>query len=583
MRRDVQTCASLVCALAALSACGGTTAERYPLRAPLWVDPDRRPFSPAPEEAFIPWMGDAVDNTVFRPLAELFLYEESRPAINVNSVDEVPSSSWFENRVGRLPLTPARVADGACGPLARAPEPPWTVVAPKSQGSTSGMFVEDASGRRYIFKIDLYQPERNTAADAIATRLFWAIGYHTPCNWVVTYTPDDFRIADGVPRTPEDDTPMRRADLQEIFDRATRTPDGRWRGSLSLLVDGEPLGGWRFDGTRDDDPNDVVPHEHRREARGMYVLSSWLDHVDSRAENNLDAWISVGDGSRGYVRHYVLDVGGSLGIIWPTSTALSRRLGNSHYVDLEHMLGDLVSLGFADRAYNRVRPDQPHRNFGYFDVERFEPNQWRNGYPNPAFERRTEHDAAWMARIISRLGAAHLRAAIATGHFARPSEERELLAILLGRRRRILERYLTRLSPLSFPQVLEPGSADSEDAAADGADAEGAAVEGALLCMRDLAVESGLRAAADRRYRANIWLAWPSVASRRPLNIAAEAGVACVALPAGETPSEGQPRYLVVDVVAATEGRETTGAAQVHLYRTARGHRVVGLRRLEPD
>jgi hypothetical protein len=348
-------------------------------------------------------------------------------------------------------------------------------------------------------------------------------------------------------------------DVQEVLDLAVRRDDGRLRGSLSLFVEGESLGGWRFDGTREDDPNDVVPHQHRREARGMYVLSAWLNHIDSRAENNLDTWITV-DGPRGYVRHYVLDVGDSFGVAWPISNAMTRRFGNSHYVDLEHILGDLASLGFADRRYHDVVGVDPHPLFGYYDVERFEPDQWRNGYPNPAFERLTEHDAAWMARIISRFTDEHLRAAVASGRFSEPRYDRHLLRVIRGRQRKILERYLTRLSPLSFP-----------------------AVQGGRLCLRDLAVESGIRSAVARRDQASVWTSWPDRASRRSAEARREGSRVCVPLPAIEGASEDRPRYLVVDVVAATLGREVTGPAQVHLYQTGpRRYRVVGLRRLEP-
>ena len=295
----------------------------------------------------------------------------------------------------------------------------------------------------------------------------------------------------------------------------------------------------------------------------MYVLSAWLNHIDSRAENNFDAWVTT-DGDRGYVRHYILDVGDSFGLTWVHSDELTRRFGHSHYFDFEHITVDLLSLGLVDRPYYPDPSDRPHPVFTYYDVDDFVPDEWRNGYPNPGFERRTEHDTAWMARILSQFSEDHLRALVATGRFSRPSVERDLVRILRGRQRKILERYLTRLSPLAFPEVVR------ED-------------DRAWLCMRDLAVESGLRAPEDRQYRAAASIDWPYTDRPVAIEHRISLGRVCALLPEVAGASERDPRYLVVDVVAATRGRETTGAASVHLYQTGPSrHRVVGLRRADP-
>ena len=141
---------------------------------------------------------DRIDHTIFRQLSELWLYELDREAINVNALDEVPDSSWFVNRLGRERLPIERLVQGACS-TADEPPRPWTVIRAKPAGSSPGLVVRSADDRTFLFKIDFDLPERGTAADSIGTRIFWAAGYHTPCNRVVSFAPDlGVRVPDNL-------------------------------------------------------------------------------------------------------------------------------------------------------------------------------------------------------------------------------------------------------------------------------------------------------------------------------------------------------------------------------------------------
>ena len=513
------------------------------------------PFAARPAEIYTPPQWDRVEHTLFRPLSEALLYRLDTEAANVNALDEVPDSSWFTNRIGHVEITPAQLRAGACA-SAEDPPRPWTVIRAKTSGTSPGLVIRAADGQTSIFKIDFDAPERGTAADSISTRMFWGAGYFTPCNRVILFERDALVLAsepDGDHELPT------QAEVDALLEAAGRAPDGRLRASLSEYLPGRPLGGWRFDGLRDDDPNDVFPHEDRREVRGMWVLSAWLNHIDTRAENNMDVWIERGD--RGYLRHYVLDAGDSFGQFFPPSPLLSQSFGLSNYLDLGHIAEDFLSLGAIDRGYFGAERGPAGDVLGFYDAERFEAEGWRNGYPNPAFDRATERDRAWMARIIAAFTEDHLRAAIDSGQFSRELTRSELLRILLERRRRLLERYLIRLSPLTHPEVT-----------------------GTTLCLADIAITSGLRSPNARRYVARAWRDWPREersTDERPIEITADGGRVCLDLPPAA--GLGFPRYQVVDVVARTEGRERSGPARVHLYQIGLAeYRVVGLERPNP-
>lgn len=559
---------SIVAALLALSVVGcGASMRRFPPRDALWVDVDDRDFSPRPEAYYSPYIWDGVDNAAARPLAEAFAFELDREAVNVNALDEVPSSSWFTNRLSRSTLSPDVVARGACEDE-RPDIPgvdddvhgPFTITRGKPDGSTRGFFVRDVDGRTYLMKPDgELQPERGSAAEAIGAAVFWAAGYFVPCNRVLYVSPNELTLeADAeIAYTDGRREPLTQAFVDQVVEEAAVDPDGRRRFALSRFIEGEPISPWRYEGTWDADHNDVVPHEHRRDLRAMFVLSAWLSHIDSRQENTLATWIAP-SGERGHVRHYLIDFSDTLGILH-TSRALSRRFGHSGYIDLQFIFEDFVTLGLLDRPWQHAEHGPAGSTLGYFDVERFVPEQWRPGYPNPAYERMTERDAAWMARILARFGDAHLHALVARGRFSSHVVENELELILRGRRDRILERWLTRLSPLTAPRVVVGASGARQ------------------LCLEDRAVSSDFRQAITRTYEARA-SSLDFHAARR-VDVSATGDGVCVEIERAEDARASD--YLIVDVVASTPGRETTAPLRVHAYEHDGALRVVGVERLE--
>ncbi len=426
---------------------------------PVTKDDDRHPFEPRPHDSFVPLYWDGADHIFFRPLSHAFLLETPHEARNVNALDEVPDSSWFTNRIGRAPMTVEEVAQGPCTGRSPVDERPWKVVGVKIDGANPGFRITTSSGALHLLKFDApEQWERASTADVVGSRLYHAAGFHVPCNRVVYLHPDELQLPEHEIKDPGGKT-LTRERIEELLQDLPREPDGTIRALASQLLRGKPLGPWAYSGVWSGDRNDVIQHEDRRELRGSRMLGAWLNHHDARAQNTLAMWIDDG-GGRGHVEHHILDWGDCLGGLTQWDS-ISRRVGYTYYIDFGAMGADFVTVGAVTRPWERVKFGPAGKIFGYYDDAQFEPEDWHVGYPNPAFSAMRESDGAWMARIISHLDDADIEAIVDEAHLSSPIARSELIRILLGRRDRILSRYLLRLSSLERPTVQEGRSSDA--------------------------------------------------------------------------------------------------------------------------
>ena len=118
-------------------------------------------------------------------------------AANVNSLDEVPDSPWFTNR-HRRDASLEEIARGPNRDDGPDPNETWTVFRSKSQGLTPGFQIVDEQGDRYVIKLDPVEvPELSSAAEVIATKIFHALGYNVPENYIVRIDPEQFRHPGG--------------------------------------------------------------------------------------------------------------------------------------------------------------------------------------------------------------------------------------------------------------------------------------------------------------------------------------------------------------------------------------------------
>jgi hypothetical protein len=523
---------------------------------------------PEPYESSFAW--DGADNLIFRPMSDFFAVDPGGEAVNVNSLDEVPDSSWFVNRIGQSTLTVHDVVHGPCEGGAEldpnAPDGSWIIDEGKADGANLGFRIKDPSGQRYMLKTDgTEQPERASAATAISARLYHAAGWRAPCDSVVYFRPSLLKLEKGL--TITDNTgktrPLDEAELAKLLSSAHRR-NGLLRMSASRWLPGRPLGPFRYEGTRADDPNDVIPHQDRRDLRGARLIAAWVNHFDAREQNSMDLWIaqSAEDprSSPGVVLHYYLDFGDCLGSEWDWE-GISKRLGHAYYLDIPYLVEDFFTLGIIERPWDRAKRSPEGDVFGFFSATDFHPEMWREGYPNPAFRRMTERDGAWAARIIARFTPEQIGAIVDAADFTKPEHARFIKRVLLGRQRLILHRYFATLSPLTEFRI-----------------------EGTnRLCGLDLARRTQVYPQALFPPRATVFAGERLARLATPKVEAPPTGVVCMTLPhhaRDEGVAKNAPsRYTVVDI----ENGQAKGPARVHLYDLGPklGYRLVGLER--PD
>jgi hypothetical protein len=375
-------------------------------------------------------------------------------AASVNTIDEVPDSSWFTNRLGTRPLTADEIMRGPNDD--RGPAPGTWQVSRKAGGASAGFTIVDSRGRRYFVKLDPPgYPELGSASEVIVTRVFHAAGYNVPQASLATFRREDLVIAaDAIVRLPGGGRrQMRQSDIDEVLRRAYRNSDGTYRVTASEAAPGTPLEGFKYEGTRSDDPNDIVPHEDRRELRGLRVFSAWVNHTDAKAINSLDTLVK--EGGRSFVRHYLIDFNAALGSagIGPRD----RRDGYEYVAETGPAKKALFGFGFVIRPWMTIEYPR-YRGIGRFESAQFVPEEWRPRVPNPAYIRSRPDDTFWAARKLMAMSDDLIRAAVRAGGLTDPAAEKFLVDSLIERRNKIARAWLTPVNPIVDPALSADGT-----------------------------------------------------------------------------------------------------------------------------
>ena len=551
-----------------LASCGARSAVdhvRFKNQAPVTVVNDRLHVENQPEETPIYRALYHFDGHFHRLLTRKMEFRGTGRARNVNSMDEVPNSTWFTNRLGIRTMSPGQVARGPNqGPGPEAARP-WTILSSKVGGAAPGFIIKDARGERYLLKFDQKGfPELDTAADVIVARLLWAIGYNVPEDRVVYFHKDDLVISPDA--TVKDVFGNKSKMTQKAFERELGRvevgKDGSIRGLVSKFVSGKPLGGRTRDWPRDDDKNDVINHHERRDIRGQYAFFSWLDHADIKEDNTLDVYIEdPKDPKVRYVKHYLIDFGNALGN-QAVINAL-KLVGHSHRIDFAQIAASFFTLGiwrrpWEDRAYPHIR------GIGYLDTQSFHPGKWKPYTPSYfAFHDSDRFDNFWASKILIRFTTAHFRAVVKEARYSDPQAEEYMVQVLRQRQRKVARYWFDRVNPL------------------DGFD-----IDGERLCFDDLLIKYRLDYATGRtsyRVRGYDYDGEPTGLDTRIA--ATRGGRGCLS---GVKPSSSKDGYTVLRIDTDRSVDKTERPTQQHLpgllLHLATGPsgtlRIIGLRRL---
>ncbi len=463
-----------VVVLGVLAITGRANGPRFYPDDPIWQDDDRALDASGAKEIAASDYYDFIENTFFTPGDDRLI-----PAVNVNTVDEVPDSAWFTNRIGRRPMSLDEIVRGP-DRVETLSIDGWLVVRGKDEGLQPGYRVADPAGHLYQIEFDpISNPEMATGAEIVGTAFYHAFGYNVVDVYLVEVDPEKVQVS---PQATIRDLGGRRrrytrADVDDVLRQVARQPNGRYRALASRFADGAPLGSFRYYGTRPDDPNDIHPHEHRRELRGNRVFAAWLNHDDSRGLNSLDMLETtppsdVASGSsrtsppaaaRKWVKHYMFDFGSIMGS--GTAFAQTPRSGNEYILDWRSGFLTLGTLGLYLRPWLLI--DYPHvpSSVGRFEPEAFDPEAWKPEYPNPAFRNMRPEDAFWAARIVARFTDDMIAAIVRKAQYSDARATEYITKVLIGRRDKVLRTWLTAVNPLVDFRLDDDGRLTFENAA----------------------------------------------------------------------------------------------------------------------
>ncbi len=524
---------------------------------PVWVVDDRQDVPRPPHTRAYRRTLEYGDQQVMRRATRALEVPTPRRAANVNALGEVPDSTWFQNRVGRGLVTPQDVLVGP-DPDRLPASKRLIIERGKPGGRAPGFVVRDEAGTRFVLKFEVRHPEREVPTEVVVQRLLWAIGYHVPTAEVIELRRSDLVVGEGA--TYEDAFGKEHLITESHVDRRLRDvyvwPDGTMRALISKFLPGTPLGGYPQEGVRKDDPNDLVPHEDRRDLRGQRVFFGWLAHTDVKEDNRLDVWVEDPDRpGHHFVMHYLVDFGKALGVM--ASALADWDDGLAHNVDGKWFALSMLSLGLWKRPWEGLEgPGIPA--VGRFEPEAYDPGGFKTRTPYLPMLRADDLDTLWATKILLALTPAHIEAAVRAARYVDPVAAAWVTWALLERRKKAARHFLSRVNPLGDFEI----AVDEDGSYA--------------VCTHDLWLRHRLGPdLAPDRHRGRVWNYYGEPVGDTVRLLPDADGRLCMR---GVRPAEGPDGYTMVSFASRRAGDELP-PVWVHLAQRPRDGalRVIGV------
>jgi hypothetical protein len=171
--------------------------------------------------------------------------------------------------------------------------------------------------------------------------------------------------------------------------------------------------------------------------------------------------VLVDSSGRQIVKHYMQDVGSSLGM---ANNEHEWDMGWEYFYDQPASRKRLYTFGFALSPWQTM-PYPEYPAVGRFDGDHFDPTTWKPQTPiQPYIEMRAD-DAFWAARRVMAFSDELIRAAVHTGQYSDASAESYLAPVLIKRRDAIGRAYLPAINAIVNPRLDAGGTLSVDNAA----------------------------------------------------------------------------------------------------------------------